>query len=277
MQATRFSHRLRKIADTAPMLDPVTERAHLELIQSGGDGSSAAMSALIGSHLRLVLSMARRYVTRGLALDDLVSEGVVGLCEAADRFDLGRESRFSTYAMWWVRARIRAFVLKNRRVVAFPSTRNGRRVMGRSGVVGRELAAKLDRPPTTEELAKALDVTERDIEMVRAAFAGYDVSLSAPLETPWEPIASSLETPESEVARAELSEQARSLVARALCTLDERELAIIEQRHLSAEPMSLRCLGERMGLSRERVRQLEVRAKEKLRRAVDPTRAEAAA
>ena len=276
MQATRFSHRLRKIADDAPMLDAATERQHLERIQSGG-GDAAAMSALIESHLRLVLSMARRYVTRGLAFDDLVSEGVVGLCEAADRFDLSRDSRFSTYAMWWVRARIRAFVLKNRRVVAFPSTRNGRRVMGRSAVVGRELAAQLDRPPTNEELAKALDVTESDIEMVRTAFSGYDISLSAPLDTPSEPIASPLETPESEVARAEMTAQARLLVARALGELDPRELAIIEQRHLSPEPMSLRVLGERMGLSRERVRQLEMRAKEKLRRAVDRTLDEAAA
>lgn len=257
-------HAWRRAARSAPFLDADTERDCIERFQRDGDGR--AMATLVLSHLRLVLSTARRYTTSRLPLEDLVSEGVVGLCEAASRFDLARGTRYSTYARMWVRALIRAYVLKNRRIVGAPTTRAGRHVMGRAGAARRRLAGHLGRPPTNEELSQALGVDVAEVELVQQAFEGADVPIPS---GPGRVLAAAGPSPEDEVARREGWARVRAGLARALHDLDPRERTIIERRHLDPEPETLRALGAQMGISHERVRQIELRAKRKLRAALE--------
>jgi len=251
-------------AARAPLLEADEERAHLERVQR--DGDPAAMTALVSSHLRMTLSVAMRYASRGLPVEDLVSEGAVGLCEAAKRFDLERGTRFSTYAAWWVRAHIRAYALRNRRVVAMPATRNGRVVMGRAAEAQRRLTAALGRPPTTDELAADLGVERADVELVQSAMRGRDVSLTPRDDGPAVRLSAAGPSPEDAVADREWRERAAERIEGALGALDDRELEIVQRRFLRGEGQTLRAIGEEMGLSRERVRQLELRAKDKLRR-----------
>lgn len=258
-------------AARAPLLDADEERTLIERVQR--DGDQAAMSALVSSHLRMTLSLATRYASRGLPVEDLVSEGAVGLCEAARRFDLERGTRFSTYAAWWIRAHIRAFALRNRRVVAMPSTRNGRVVMGRAARTRQRLTAALGRPPTVDELADELGVERADVELVDSAMQGRDVSLSPRDDGPALRLRATEPSPEEEVAEREQREGAAARVHDALTALDARELEIVERRFLRAEGQTLRAIGAEMGLSRERVRQLELRAKDKLRRRLSPSAA----
>lgn len=248
------------------MLDAETERAYLERIHESDDAQ--ARSALLSSHIRLCLSIAGRYAGGTVRLEDLVAEGMVGLCEASERFDLERETRFATYAAWWVRARVRAFALRNRRVVAPPSTRAGRKVMGALTATQRTLTADLGRPATDEELAEALDVAASDVQTMRAALGAADVSLAPRADGRAMELASERPSPEEEVEREEHRSHARSSVARALRHLDERELEVVSRRYLEPDRETLATIGQSMGISRERVRQLEVRAKEKMRDAL---------
>lgn len=254
-------------AARVPLLEEAHERDLLARIREADDPN--AMTELVRAHLRLTLDVASRYTSRSVRIEDLVSEGAVGLCEAAHRFDPSHGTRFATYAAWWVRAHIRAFALKNRRVVSLPATRNGRVVLGRSTRVQGQLTAELGRPPSIEELAKALDVGVKDIEMVHTALAGRDVSLAPRDDGPTLAVASNQPSPEDLVARAEVEADARGAVDRALAALDPREHEIVRRRYLDGESQTLRAIGEEMGLSRERVRQLELRAKDKMRRELD--------
>jgi len=251
-------------AARAPLLDAEEERSLIERVQRDGDPD--AMHTLVSSHLRMTLSVAMRYAGRGLPVEDLVSEGAVGLCEAAKRFELERGTRFSTYAAWWVRAHIRAFALRNRRVVAMPATRNGRVVMGRAAEAQRRLTADLGRPPTDDELAADLGVRRSDVELVHSAMRGRDVSLTPRDDGPDVRLSAPGPSPEDVVADREWRERAAERVQGALTALDDRELEIVQRRFLRGESQTLRAIGAEMGLSRERVRQLELRAKDKLRR-----------
>lgn len=251
-------------AARVPLLEEGHERDLLRRIREHDEPE--AMAALVHAHLRLTLDVALRYTSRSVRVEDLVSEGAVGLCEAAHRFDPSHGTRFATYAAWWVRAHIRAFALKNRRVVALPATRNGRVVLGRSTRAQAALTAKLGRPPTTEELAEALEVGVRDVEMVHSALSGRDVSLAPREDGPPVTIGAGTPTPEELVARAEDEANAKGAVARALEALDPREHEIVRRRYLDEDVQTLRAIGAEMGLSRERVRQLELRAKDKMRR-----------
>ncbi|MCB9598027.1 MAG: sigma-70 family RNA polymerase sigma factor [Sandaracinaceae bacterium] len=257
---------IRRAART-PLLSQPREQLLLERIREEDDAD--AMAELVRAHLRLTLDVASRYSGRNVRLEDLVSEGAVGLCEAAHRFDPAHGTRFATYASWWVRAHIRSFALRNRRVVGLPATRNGRLVLGRSTRTQAELTARLGRPATTEELAEALGVTVGDVEMVHSALAGRDVSLAPREDGPALEVSATGPNPEEAVARVESDRRARDEVRRALSALDDRELEIVRRRYLDDEGQTLRAIGQQMGLSRERVRQLELRAKDKMRRELD--------
>lgn len=257
---------LRHAATIAPMLDVDTERDLLKRIQDRDD--PRALSALLVSHMRLVLSIAQKYRRHGLPLEDLVAEGNLGLVEAARRFDCSRGTRFSTYAAWWVRALIRRFTMANRRIVGAPSTRAARRLLSKLRETQRQLTAELGHTPTREQVAKALDVTVADVATVEAALSGRDVSLAPTPDGQVIELACERATPEETAAR----EQARAMNERsvhdALDRLEQRERLIIERRLLDDDRETLAHIGDELGLSRERVRQLELRARQKLRAAL---------
>ncbi|MFW6051680.1 MAG: sigma-70 family RNA polymerase sigma factor [Myxococcota bacterium] len=263
-----YSHidHLRRQAAKAPILDLETER---ELVTQLADGSHRALERLVASHMRLVLSIADRYAQRGVAFEDLVSEGAVGLMEAAKRFDPAKGTRFGTYAAWWVRAYVRRHALQNRRIVGAPSTRNARRILWGLRRTEHMLAQRLGRPASREEVAEALDVSSEEVAMVESLIGGRDLPVGPPMpdQVAYEPPDVG-PTPED---NAELGQRERigaRLVQQALAKLDDREREIVRRRLLSEDPSSLAKLGESFGVSRERVRQIQERAQKKLRTAI---------
>ncbi len=257
---------IRRAAAQAPMLDAQTEADYLRRIQESND--QVALSALLVSHLRLVLSVAGKYTGQGIVIEDLVAEGNLGLVEAARRFDRAKGTRFSTYAAWWVRALIRRYAIANRRIVGAPSTRNGRRLLSNLRQTQRRLSAELGRTPTREQVAAALSVTTEEVAMVEAALAGRDVSLAPTddgqvLELVFEGV-----SPEQQVIERQQARNTQTSVRKALSGLERRERAIVENRLLGDDKDTLADIGAKMGLSRERVRQIELRACEKLREAL---------
>jgi RNA polymerase sigma-32 factor len=259
------SLRYRRAANEAPVLDATTEQRLVAAFQSG---SERALGELLRSHLRLVLSVAKRYAGHGASLEDLVSEGNLGLIEAARRFELERGNRFGTYAAWWVRAYIRRFALVNRRIVAAPSTRNARRVLSKLRETQRDIAQREGRPADRAEVARALEVTEADVAMVETALSGRDVALGPVDDGPGWEVASEGVSPEAETAEREHESFCRTRIAEALLELSPRERRIVVERYLDSEGATLSTLGTRLGLSRERVRQIEKRAQKKLRTAL---------
>lgn len=254
--------RLRREAAQAPMLDADTER---RLLAQASRGSSKAMQQIVDSHMRLVLSIVSQYSGRGVSKADLVSEGTLGLLEAARRFDAEKGTRFSTYAAWWVRAFVRRHALSNRRLVGAPSTRNARRIVWGLRTTQRRLEQNLGRAPERGEVASVLGVSEDEVAMVEGALGGWDVPLGAHDDGSTFELPGTLPDPEQETA----TEQERKLnthaVAAALSRLSDREREIVRQRLLADDAASLSALGERFGVSRERVRQIQKQAETKLR------------
>jgi len=257
---------LRRAAADAPMLEPDVEYQLLTRIQESNDPT--ALNQLLVSHVRLVLSIAHKYRRHGLPLEDLVSEGNLGLCEAARRFDLSKGTRFSTYAAWWVRALIRRYTIANRRIVGAPSTRAARRLISKLRQTQRELAAELGVPPTKAQIAERLDVTVADVEQVETALSGRDVSLAPTPDGHVVELRCDRQSPEELASQHEASELNRRSIHEALERLEDRERLIIHKRLLVDDRETLADIGAQLGLSRERVRQLELRACQKLRAAL---------
>lgn len=258
------SARAGRAARKAPMLGPEAERAYLIRIQDEDD--PAAMSLLLASHLRLVVSIAQKYARHGSPMDDLIAEGNLGLVEAVRRFDRTRQTRFATYAAWWVRALVSRYAMATRRIVPLPSTRNARRLLGRLGATRRQLSARLGAPPTDEQVALELNVSVEDVEMVDAALRARDVAVGpAGAEGAAHDVASPAPSPEEAVAECEVRSFNARLVSDALAELGARERVIVEKRLLEDDAPTLVALGLMLGLSRERVRQLEALACGQLR------------
>lgn len=253
---------LRAIAQSAPMLSADEEAELLRRVAESDD--SRAMSRLVESHLRLVLSAARKFHRAGLSMDDLIAEGMLGLVEAARRFDPAKGARFATYAAWWVRALVRRFALANRRVVGAPSTRGGRRAMSRLRDAERKLTSELGTEPTRKQLADHLELPIEEVASAQSALSGRDVRLDGVDGTTIE-LPSDWQSPEEVAARRELAREVRRSVSRGLEVLDAREREIIQRRLLADDAETLCMLGTRLGISRERVRQIEALAKRKMR------------
>jgi RNA polymerase sigma-32 factor len=216
----------------------------------------------------LVYGLVARYRRRGDSADDLVSEGRLGLIEAADRFDLSRGVRFATYASWWVRAFVRRYALRNMRIVGAPSTRVGRRLVASLPTAQRKLAQRLGRDPSREEIAQELGVRPEEVASVMAAFRARDVALDQAFEERW-PVAQNWRfDPEQSLAHKEREVNVSRRVQEAMTGLTDRERLIVEQRLLHDDRTTLASLGDVLGVSRERVRQLEKRACDKLRNAL---------
>jgi RNA polymerase sigma-32 factor len=238
------------------VLDAETER---ELAQCWAEGDEWAGARLIESSLPFVISIAREYRRWGVPLEDLVQQGNLGLLKAASKFDPEKQCRLITYAAYWIRAEIRDYVVRSYRIVRLGTTRTERRAM-------RAFRRKaVDSPQALAE--------ESGMPLVRAKqlwplLARGDFSLdaaSSDTSAAVERMSYRQSSPEESAARSETIHHVRHALHSAMEALTEREQRIIEARILSDEPCTLEALGRELGVSKERVRQLEVRARQKLR------------
>ncbi|MBP2295518.1 RNA polymerase sigma factor RpoH [Azospirillum rugosum] len=235
----------------------------------------AALDRLVGSHLRLVFKMARGYSGYGLPLSDLIAEGNVGVMQAAQKFDPDKGFRFATYASWWIRASIQEYVLHNWSLVKIGTTGAQKKLFFSL----RRLKARMQdlengdlTPEAVESIATELNVPQAEVvEMNRRL--GMDRSLNATLaeegDSEWQDLLAD-DRPDQEASLAEAEERQRrqQFLKLGLGVLDDRERQILVARRLREEPLTLEELSQRFHVSRERVRQLEVRAFEKVQRAV---------
>jgi RNA polymerase sigma-32 factor len=263
-----------RTAMRAPLLDAAHERELAERWRSLGD--EHALHELITAYMRLVVAMASRFRHYGLPMSDLVQEGNVGLMQAASRFEPERGVRFSTYAAWWVRSAMQDFVLRNWSIVRTGTTSvqkalffNLRRLRAKIGDVGDTVMSA----EACSRVARDLRVPEREVEAMAARLGAPDRSLNAPLtdegEGEWQDLLAD-DSADPEVVTAQRHDAAAraDLVRDAMKDLNERERLIIRERKLEEETVTLEALGERLGISKERVRQIEGNALAKLKRAL---------
>ncbi len=270
----RSAQRYMRSAMRAPLLTAERER---ELALAWRDERDEhALHELITAYLRLVVAMASRFRHYGLPMSDLVQEGNVGLMQAAARFEPEREVRFSTYAAWWIRSAMQDFVLRNWSIVRTGTTSaqkslffNLRRLRAKIGDIGDSTMSLEART----RVATALGVSERDVDSMAARLSAPDRSLNAPLtdegDGEWQDLlADEGVGPEAATMLSHDSAARDELVRAALSDLSERERLILRERKLEEESVTLEALGERLGISKERVRQIEGNALLKLRRAL---------
>ena len=239
-------------------------------------GDVKAAHKMVTSHLRLVAKIAMGYRGYGLPLNEMISEGNVGLMQAVKRFDPERGFRLATYAMWWIRASIQEYILHSWSLVKIGTTAaqkklffNLRKLKGRLEAIEEGDLA----PETVKKIAEELSVPEHDVVSMNRRLAGSDHSLNAPLraesEGEWmDWLVDESESQEVVIAENEELTKRRALLQDAMLTLKERERHILTERRLKDDPTTLEDLSQVYGISRERVRQIEVRAFEKLQKAI---------
>ncbi|MEM6848527.1 MAG: RNA polymerase factor sigma-32 [Pseudomonadota bacterium] len=265
-----------KAAMSAPYLE--REEEHQLALRWRDDKDEKALARLTASHMRLVISIASRFRHFGLSMGDLIQEGHVGLLEAAARFEPERQVRFSTYATWWIRASIQDYILRNWSIVRggtsstqkalFFNLRRLRAKMARNGASTPDSAMY-------EEIAAAIGVSKSDVELMNSRLSAPDTSLNAPVIESDSTAADRQDfipcnQPLQDQTVGEVIDTGRraSWLEDALKELNERELRIVRERRLSEEGATLESLGEKLGISKERVRQIENRALQKLRTAL---------
>ena len=256
------------------MLDHEREQDLARAWRDRRDG--AALQQLVGSHLRLVIKIARGFVGYGLPLSDLIAEGNLGLMQAAQKFDPDRGFRFATYAMWWIRAAIQEHILHCNSIVKMGTTAAQKKLFFNLRQMKGRLA-KLElgdlSPEAAEAIAAALDVPQKDVVEMNRRMSGADQSLNVTMredgEVEWlDLLADDRPSQEAVLAEADELAQRRKLLGAAMARLNDREREILAERRLREEPLTLEDLGQRFKVSRERIRQIEARAVEKLRQAV---------
>ena len=241
-----------------------------------GRGDESAAHQLLTSHLRLVAKIAMGYRRYGLPISDLISEGNIGLMRAVRRFDPDKGARFSTYAVWWIKAAIQDYIVRSWSLVKMGTTLNQRKLFFNLGKAKHRLSALGEgdlRPDQVTLVAGGLGVSEKEVVEMNRRLSG-DISLNAPLNEDgdsgeWqERLVDEASDQESRVAESEESEIRREALRVALRVLDDRERQIFEGRRLFDPPRTLEELATRFGISRERIRQIEDRAFRKVQRAV---------
>ena len=274
VDAQRAHRRLIRESMSAPLLSREHELALARRWRHQQD--ERALHELVESYMRLVVSTASRFRHYGLPMSDLVQEGVVGLMQAAARFEPERDVRFSTYAAWWIRSAMQDFILRNWSVVRTGTTAAQKSLFFNL----RRLRAKIDdgRYASLDEAGKAyiaqeLSVDVREVEAMEMRLMGGDQSLNATIassgEEAWQDfLADDRPGPEEIVTGAHDGRQRSRWLALSLAELSERERTIIRERRLREDGRTLEELGVRLGISKERVRQIEHRALQKLRSAL---------
>jgi RNA polymerase sigma-32 factor len=235
-----------------------------------------ASHRLVTSHLRLVVKVAMSYRGYGLPFSELISEGNVGMMQAVNRFDPEKGFRLSTYAMWWIRAAIQEYVLHSWSLVKMGTTAAQKKLFFNLRKLKSQIQAIEDgdmTPEHTTEIADRLNVSENEVISMNRRMAGYDHSLNAPLsidgEGEWlDWLQDDNESQESIYAENEVLGVRQALLSNALEGLSSRESHILEERRLKDSPMTLEDLSLQYGISRERIRQIEVRAFEKVQKSV---------
>ena len=273
-------------AARAELLDAETEARLARAWRDRGD--QRAMHRLVTAHMRLAIAMAAKFRRYGAPMDDLIQEASLGLMRAAERFDPDRGVRFSTYAAWWIRAAIQDHVMRNWSLVRTGSTTgqktlffNLRRVQARLDREAREAGEVLDAATLRARVAAELAVSVGEVEMMEGRLSGSDLSLDAPQGGDAEGRAwvDALEDDAPQTAeRVEAAQDTgrlRGWLARALAGLSPRERYIVTERRLKDDGRTLESLGAELGLSKERVRQLEAAAFARLRRSLDAQSGEA--
>jgi RNA polymerase sigma-32 factor len=257
-----------------PMLEPHEEYVLAKSWRERRERDAA--HRLVTSHLRLVVKIAARYRGYGLPMSDLVSEGNVGLMHAVRRFEPDRGFRFSTYAMWWIKAAIQEYVLRSWSLVKIGTTANQRKLFFGLRRAKSRIAALEDgdlRPDQVMAIAGRLGVSEQDVIDMNRRLGG-DVSLNAPIRDDADAVAwqdrlvDDHAGPEIELVESQEVLNRRKALVEALAVLNARERRIFERRQLVDDPVTLEELADEFSLSRERIRQIETRAFEKVQKAV---------
>jgi RNA polymerase sigma-32 factor len=267
---SRYLDEIRKF----PMLQPQEEYMLAKRYKEHED--PAAAERLVNSHLRLVAKIAMGYRGYGLPIGEVVSEGNVGLMQAVKRFEPDKGFRLATYAMWWIKAAIQEYILRSWSLVKMGTTANQKRLFFNL----RRLKGKIQaldegdlKPHQVKEIATRLGVSEAEVISMNRRLGG-DASLNAPVRAEadageWQDwLVDESESQETLLANQEELDQRRQMLSEAMDVLNDRERRIFQARRLSEDPMTLEDLSGEFGVSRERVRQIEVRAFEKVQKAV---------
>lgn len=269
----KFSRRAMK----AELLDAETEAQLAYAWRDQRD--EEALHRLITAYMRLAISMASKFKHYGAPMNDLIQEANLGLMKAAEKFDPDRGVRFSTYAVWWIKASVQDYVMRNWSMVRTGSTSaqkalffNMRRVQAQ---IEREAAAageQLDGHQLKQRIAIEIGVSENDVETMQGRLSGSDFSLNATQSSEdegreWiDTIEDTGEQTDAAVEHAHDTEQLREWLLNAMSALNERERYIVQERKLKDDSRTLESLGEELGLSKERIRQLEAAAFQKMRK-----------
>ena len=257
-----------------PMLEPQQEYMLAKSWREHGDRDAA--HKLVTSHLRLVAKIAMGYRGYGLPISEIVSEGNVGLMQAVKRFEPEKGFRLATYAMWWIKAAIQEYILRSWSLVKMGTTANQKKLFFNLRKAKSKISALEEgdlRPDQVAVIAKRLGVTERDVVDMNRRLGG-DVSLNAPIREEgdsgeWQDwLVDDTTDQETRLAESEQAQNRRKALGEALTVLNDRERRIFEARRLADDPVTLEDLASEFAVSRERVRQIEVRAFEKVQKAV---------
>ena len=257
-----------------PMLEPQDEYMLAKRWREHGDREAA--HKLVTSHLRLVAKIAMGYRGYGLPISEVISEGNVGLMQAVKRFEPEKGFRLATYAMWWIKAAIQEYILRSWSLVKMGTTANQKKLFFNLRKAKSKISALEEgdlRPDQVKLIARRLGVTEQDVVDMNRRLGG-DVSLNAPIRDEgdsgeWQDwLVDDESDQETRLAEHEEADNRRQALGEALTVLNDRERRIFEARRLADDPITLEELASEFGVSRERVRQIEVRAFEKVQRAV---------
>ena len=266
---SRYLDEIRKF----PMLEPTEEFTLAKNWRDGGDREAA--HRLVTSHLRLVAKIAMGYRGYGLPIGEVVSEGNVGLMQAVKRFDPDKGFRLATYAMWWIKAAIQEYILRSWSLVKMGTTANQKKLFFNLRKAKGKISALEEgdlKPDQVAQIATRLGVPEQDVIDMNRRLSG-DTSLNAPLreegEGEWQDwLVDNAPSQETVLAGEQEGQNRLSALRDALSVLNARERRIFEARRLADDPITLEDLSGEFGVSRERVRQIEVRAFEKVQEAV---------
>lgn len=268
-----LSRNIMRSAMNAPYLEKQEE---LDLIlRWKNDNDNRALHKITQAHMRLVISIATKFKRYALPMSDLVQEGCVGLLEAAARFDPNRGVRFSTYATWWIRASIQDYILRNWSIVRGGTSSAQKSLFFNLRRLRAQLSSenqKITREEIYSKISEKIGVSINDVEMMDSRFSSNDNSLSSPISQDEESNVSKMDllvdnNPlQDELIGDDIDNERRSVwIKKALHVLNERELQIINKRRLNDDGVTLESLGTILGISKERVRQIEARAIQKLR------------
>jgi RNA polymerase sigma-32 factor len=275
-----FDQTLSRKAMKAELLDAETELALAYAWRDNRD--EQALHRLITAYMRLAISMAAKFKRYGAPMNDLIQEASLGLMKAADKFDPDRGVRFSTYAVWWIKASIQDYVMRNWSMVRTGSTSsqkslffNMRRVQARLEREAAAVGETLERHTLRQMIALEIGVPLADVEMMEGRLSGSDFSLNATQSTDedgreWiEALEDESEQASEQVENAHDRETLRHWLSQAMAALNDRERFVVRERKLREDARTLESLGQELGLSKERVRQLEAAAFNKMRKTLE--------